>query len=561
MASYNGTISRDVLKPDSVPVCSISILNKSPDSGTFVVMGVDEISSTLIGDKVSNLPVTEREKAQTGHEQATFRNDYYYRIHVAPQSFNFGAIISPINEEFIVWNSWFEVKSLSSIVKTNPTEYTLTGQSAPYDFKALQLKTYELDITEEGSTTFEATITFNFTGEAPVVTIQGTRVVAFTWEPTMPMEESLEWLTQILKGRSGQEQRISVRRIPRQGYSMRIFFADEQEQVKFENQLFTWQKKTWGVPVWGEKVLHTGTITAGDTTISVDTRYADFRDDSLAIVYQDKDNWEVFKIETKTDYQINLEVEMQNTFTGDKHIMPVRVAQMPQRVRNAVTPDGYSYATVDFLVTVNALITGHVAADTYNGLSVITDPTYVDGALNYESDGDIIISDCGSGPFDFFSDSDFNIVSQQHVFKNFSKYETWNFRKFLHHLYGRQVAVWIPTFKNDMVLTQTIGSSDTNFRISNAGYADNMGVNNIRTHIAFMFPDGTNYYREVTGITEHSETEEIISIDSSLGVEVAVGDCEICWLDKYRLGNDRVDIRWVEPNNNISSLVFVRVEE
>jgi hypothetical protein len=500
------------------------------------------------------------EEARTGIKSPTFLDDYYYRIHVSPLTVPLGAILSPIYEEFIVWNAWFASKTCSSIVEDNPTEYTLTGLTSPFTLKALYYITYGLNVTEEGSSEFTASITFDFTAEAPVVFISGTRIYAFRWEPLLPMKEKLSWLTQVIKGKSGKEQRIALRRTPRQGFALDVYFNNEQDQTEFETSLFSWQKRTWGVPVWAERVEHTATITAGDTIINVDTTNADFRDESLAIVYQSKDNYEVVKVDTKTGSVLNLEVEMQNSFTGSKLIMPVREANMIRKVDNKAAPDGYSKATCEFLVTANELLTGFTASDTYLGLTVLTDPTYVHGAQSYESDGDIVISDSGVGAFDVFSDSEFNIISQDHLFKNWTKAECWSFRLFLHHLYGRQVPIWIPTFKNDLQQTQTIGAADVNFRVSNVGLTDNMGSNDLRKHAAFMFPNGTNIYREITGYSESGD-EEVLSIGSSLGVEVQVGDCEICWLDKYRLASDEVEINWNEPFRNVSGMRFVRVEE
>lgn len=561
MSTHTGSNVYFNLWGDTRDVVSISILNKSPTSSTLSVMDIDEVSGNLTGVHVSSLPVTERELSIGGHEQESFRTDYYYRVHVSPLNIALGAVLSPISEEFIVWNAWFVSKSFTSIIKTNPTEFTLTGESAPYAMRALELITYEIDVPEDGSTEFTSTITFDFGAEVPVVTLSGTRVIAFVWAPLIPMTEKLKWVTQILKGKSGLEQRISLRRIPRQGFAINVYFVNEQDQAEFEAAIFSWQKRAWGVPVWSDWVEHTATITAGDTTITVDTTNADFRDDSLAIVYQDKDNYEIVKVETKTDSVLNLEVEMQNTFTGSKLIMPVRIAQMIQPVRNSMAPDGHAIVNCEFLVTINELLTSYVADETYDSLTVLTKATYVDATQELTSDADVVISDSVTGPFDIFSDSDFNVVTQSHLFKNFTKAQCWEFREFLHSLYGRQKPVWIPTYKNDLQLTDTIGAADVNFRIANIGLANNMGLNNLRTHIAFVFPDGTNMYREITNIVESDASEEIITIDSSLGMEVTVGACEISFLDKYRLANDDVQITWTENNRNECTLQFVRVEE
>jgi hypothetical protein len=142
-----------------------------------------------------------------------------------------------------------------------------------------------------------------------------------------------------------------------------------------------------------------------------------------------------------------------------------------------------------------------------------------------------------------------------------SKSDIWNFRKFLHSLYGMQAPVYAPTFREDLVATDTIGAADTNFRIENIKLAENMGLNDLRTHLAFIFPNGTKLYMEITGIVEADATEEIISIDSALGVEVAIGACYISFLDKCRMASDMVTMDHLIGNKMNSNLSFIAVKE
>ena len=170
-----------------------------------------------------------------------------------------------------------------------------------------------------------------------------------------------------------------------------------------------------------------------------------------------------------------------------------------------------------------------------------------------------LLVDFKTGDFGFFSDSDFNISLQSHLFYKDTKADCWDFRKFIHSLLGQIGTFYVATHKDDMVLAQGFGSSDTSFNIENIGLADNMGVNDLRTDLAFIFPSGTQLYREVTGITK-SGTEEIITIDSSLGLAVDPGDCVISWLDKMRLAEDEIEFVWPKAHEMVCNPMLKAVK-
>jgi hypothetical protein len=506
-----------------------------------------------------NTPIEENETPYVGRKVDSFLDDYYYRVHVEPAVFALGAVLSPVQETFIVWNAWFVLKNCSAINKVNPEEFTLTGLTAPFNLKALEYYEFTIDIPEEGNMEFTASITFVFPGESPVVTISGTRVAPFPWEPLTPMTERLLWRTELMKGTDGTEQRVAMRPAPRQVFNFRIRLADENDQARFDALTFQWQKRTWGIPIWSDWVLHTATIDVDDTVITVDTTNADFRDDGMAIIWQSKTSYEVVSIETVAAGSLTLSLPVRIQFTGDKWIMPIRTANMTSPVRRRSTPDGFAEAECTFMTRNNVELSGFVADVTYQSKTLLGNATYVQSQmLEDTSEADFKMADYGDARFDFFSDSLFNVVTQAHHFQNFTRADCWDFRLFLHSLLGRQGTVWVPSFKADLTHVSTIGAADTSFNIVNIGMADNMGLNAMRTHLAFVFPDGTTLYREITGVTE-SGSEEIISIDTALGLEVAVGGCEISFLDLYRLASDTVEIIWELMGWNKCSLNLVRV--
>jgi len=393
----------------------------------------------------------------------------------------------------------------------------------------------------------------------------------FAFPPQIEVKESLEWLTDVIMPEDGigSEQRISTRPIPRQFFMYSVPLKTEKEQSRFDAFMFGYQKTTWDLPIWTEKVSHTATITAGAMTITVDTTNADFRDDGYAIIWKSLTECEKVSIDTVADGSLTLSVAVVSTYTGDKFIMPCRTAQITDVVKRTNEEAGFSVAQVTFAVKDNILLTGYVADETYTAvdtgsseLSVISTGSVIGiQDKDYSSDSDSIVQDYSTGDFDYFSDSEFNLIGQNWTFYNDTRAKCWDFRLFLHSLKGRQGSCWIPTYKNDLTQVETIGAADVVFSVENIELADNMTFNNLRTHLAFIFTDGTIICREIEDIEESTSGYEEITIDSALGLEVEVGDCKISFLDLCRQASDVINIDWLEPNKNSVNQVFMAVVE
>ncbi|MCJ7776869.1 MAG: hypothetical protein MUP16_00925 [Sedimentisphaerales bacterium] len=542
MAAWTGISTPPIFVEDTLR-CSATIIDNTVVSPVDVLM-LESVIPLGAGTWHSNLPIERIERTRTGVKVGTFLDDYYYRIHIMPATLHFGAIVTLITDEIIVWNAYFVQKTCSDIVEVNGAEWDLTGLAAPFNLAALEYTTFTIGVPFEGSPTFEGSITFDFTAANDcIVLLSGTRVILFPWRPQQPVKETLAFLTDIIAGSDGSEQRISVRPVPRQGFKFSVMMESEKQQARLDALLFSWQKRSFALPFWPVMVVHTATITATDMTINVDTTNSDFRDDSLAVIWQSEDSCEVVQVETVAAGSLTLSNPVQNTFTGSKLIMPVRTAQMDASSKRTGHSTGLAIADFSFAVKDNILLTGFTPAMTYKGLPVLTEATAVDPTQSKSSDGDASLQDYETGDYDYFSDSDFNINIQSHLFYKDTKAACWDFRKFIHSLLGQQGTFYVPTHKEDMVLAVGFGAADTSFNISNIGLADNMGLNDLRTDIAFIFPDGTQLYREVTGIVKAGAVE-IISIDSDLDMAVEPGDCVISWLDKLRLAGDEIEFVW-----------------
>jgi hypothetical protein len=560
MAAFDGV---SVLAPD-IPDLDFTALAISGWTADLPLdTDPDDSTPVMVGTWNDLFPLEMPEEQHDGVFVPSYLQDYYYRFWVIPPSFN-EFILTEFSSSFAIWNAFLEPTECTDydVTEADEIEFSLESGEPPFTIWTLRTRTFPFVIPVAGSPEFTSIIAFIFPGFGePDISIHGIRVKVFAWPPLLPVTESLEWLTDIIRARDGSEQRICLRPAPRQGFRFGLYLKNEAEQSKFDVILWRHQKRTWGLPVWPEWTLHASTISIGATTISFDTTTADYRAGGLAIIWQSEESYEIVKIDSVAAGSLTLESGVAATWTGDKHIMPLRIAYLRAQVSRPSAPDGYAKATLDFTVRDNVRLTGYANADPYNGSEVLPATIVDEGDQEIESDGDASFVDYGFGEFEIFSDSEFNIVVQSHIFRKEGRAECWNFRKFWHSVFGRRNIVWIPTYKADITQLNQIGPGATSFNVANVGLALNMGTNEMRKHIAFIFPDGTALYREIMGITEVDADTETITIDSALGVTVNPGDCEISWLDRCRLTDDKVEWAWEDFESLRCKTNFTRISQ
>ncbi len=401
---------------------------------------------------------------------------------------------------------------------------------------------------------------------AQIAIIPGFGATGIQWRPHGGILETLEWKTSILKAFNGTEQRIKSRQSPRQFFKLQLFFDTDKKNSQYEAMLFARQKETWLVPVWSEFVEHSTDINMFDTTISVDTTFADYRANNKALIWKSETEYEFVAIESVTDSLLTLDpaYSIQCDFTGDKLIMPVRTAYMVGQNKKSKTNSPVAFVDAVFAVTDNIDIAGYTRTDDYDSLNLLVVPAFMEGVHLESSDADAVTLDYGTGVFSVVSDSIYNFLSQSHVFYNDTKQAAWEFRQFLYSLDGRQKTILIPTFRDDLIQSSStdIEPSDTSVIIEGIRLAKNMGLNDLRTYIGFYFPvTNVLIVRKIIAITDiNVETERIdFDVNLGLGTAVSAGDCKICFVDKARLASDKVEIQWLRSHYNQCTTNFMRV--
>jgi len=381
--------------------------------------------------------------------------------------------------------------------------------------------------------------------------------------PEWPMEESLEWKTDIIKPTySDNEQRMALRTIPRQSFAGVLDTISSARRRKVESLLHSRLKKKLGIPVWTEAELHQTTLTSGASSISIDTRYADFRDSSFGLLWKSETEYEILRIVTVTDSALTLSVNTQATYTGNKWIIPLRfgyVRGIPSRI---IHNTDQTRLSIELECIDNEAVSGYVAAQTYDDLEVVDRPSRIvsDTEPMEYHDPDLEWHDNQVGLVGIQSNTDFNVVSHQHSFYYDTKAEIWDFRQWLHTMYGRQKSFLHPTNARNLQLSRDAGSGDDTIYIVNCDFVTYIGANSLLQYLGFRTTGGTLIVRKIDSVTAVSDAEESITLTDTMGTDFSSGD-PIMFVHRCRLGNDKITLTWLEKDIVVCNVTMIRVTQ
>lgn len=515
--------------------------------GFFQTKQAAHIAEELLGSgtQTLNRPIPLREFNHTGHLGGGFSDVFYNRILIEPISIDFETILSTQSQEIMVFNGFLGTTQLTNIIESGFGEgLSFSGETVPSNFLPLEERTYSVTATTAGPPQVEADLTFDW--QAPIaditVEIVGSRIVLLPVIYSSGARETLVWSTGILNSYNGTEQRVRQRLSPRQQLAIDAFLS-AREMHRVENLVYGWRKRIWAIPMWIEARRANAPVIAGDLTVSVDTRYGDFRVGRLAVLWESERKFDVFQISAKTDTQLTLNRGANDDF-ADPFVIPVRNARMLRDpVRAASGYDSVFQAQLE--VTDNTTL--ETSASTIQFLNEDTffmQPltSNTDGANNtYQHRIDVV--DPGSGLVSIFAPWDDIRIGTEVEYVLDGLEEIWEFREWLHRRAGRLRPFYMPTFENNFRLLSEGNVSDS-FEAENNDYASQSQA---RNHIAFKLTDGTYVFATITGSGVNEEGNLDVTFTPQLNRE-ATDIEEINFFGLKRLSSDRIEINW-QPNN------------
>lgn len=358
----------------------------------------------------------------------------------------------------------------------------------------------------------------------------------FPFWPSTPMRETLEWVTDVLIAEDGTEDRTKVRVVPRQSMSMSFYIPKPYLRLA-SNIIYGARNDQWLVPLW-QFVQPVGAVAAGALELIVpSTETADFRDQSLVLIWQSPERWQIASVDlVSTATKLTL-AQITDEFE-DAYVVPL----LPGFVSNSPARDfngRQGRVQMTFVIEDNMEIAVAAPAQ-YLGNDIYYDVGLLDGdSLNEKIESDFRLLDNSLGAVDYYSPWLYNRPARTHRMMGEDLAEAWDLRSWLHRRAGRFRPFWQPSFEADVRVRST-GALTTTLNIASDDYLRHAAD---RTHIAVETAAGW-LPRAITAAAQIDTDTVQLTLNSSLAINASAIK-RVSFLGLKRLDTDRAEIEWV----------------
>ncbi|WP_212525847.1 hypothetical protein [Actibacterium sp. MT2.3-13A] len=288
----------------------------------------------------------------------------------------------------------------------------------------------------------------------------------------------------------------------------------------------------WYLPMWFE-ATQSGDVASTDTTLTCDTA-ASYEAGGYVVVWQDRSTYAVCEISTVGSGALTLAAAVGANLTAP-YIAPLRTAFAPSGMEFERQFHDDVIAGVVFYIR-DPVDTAASPFSSYSGLDVVTDLSLAVSPVAGSLRQVVELVDSGFGPI--------AAVPRRSVIDNIYglnwEDETISAkarrRKWLCGLRGKDSTFWMPSRSREMVVTAPIGAADTTISIRPV-------LPDIASYIGKHISIAGTIYREITSAVV-SGSNHVLTIAAT---GVALTDPEICFLRKYRLDTDQVEIAHSGP--------------
>jgi len=487
---------------------------------------------------------------------------WFDHVHILPREpgINFGNIITTVQGTFELFNAYRQSVVLTTFVNNAGAGVSIPDlPSLPFVMGAFSsilspLSTrlnpvpLAVEATPEGPAQFNATLDFTFApGGLLMLRVQGSRIALVSFDYEQDFDEELDFGGQVLERFNGTEQRIAERgSFPVQIFEMRCLL-DERDKQRLKVLLFGWQSRQFALALRHERMFITAPVSSG-FVVSVDsTTDVDLRVGGLATLLKSNEVFDVLTVASKTATTITFVSAIQQSFDIGDLVMPVRLTNGPPIVRGGRPPVNLEEFRMRFVVLDNhtGALTGDVSAfSSLNSLVLLDDCNLIDGSIAIERRIRVVGIDNQVGvPFQE-PVWDVNKRSHPKTFLASSRAELIDIRRLLIELRGTQTPFYIPTFDDDLTVTQNIASGGSTMTVQNVGYTRFAQSREPFATFIITFDDGSSLARTITSSIELSVDEEELTLNTTWGVNKTVAEVvRVEFVELVRMATPRVRIQ------------------
>lgn len=464
--------------------------------------------------------------------------------YLQPTRITFGNLVTPSTRTVEVWNAFPESIMVSAL--TGDTAGLEVGFQPPQRMRGLEIVLYPITATLDGPSFVDTVLTLQFSrgGERSIAISYG-RVLVFGLAPNWAsgITERLEWLTDVLTMRSGDEQRIRLRSDPRRSLEFEVWEHGGDAGL-LDLLLCAWQAQVYAVPVWADKQRLVVPTPAGANTMWFNTQVFDYRPGGLAVIGAGSRQTEAVEIEAVTASSITLKRPTTLHWPAGAWLVPARLGRLPSRQPVSRPTAALASARVVFqLEDLVSSLTPAAALVHYRGLEVwLKRPNRIeDVSAEYLRLADMFDNSTGVPEVVDVPDRPFVVRTFQYLLADRAGIRAM--REWLDRRAGRHVPFWVPTWERNLEVATPIAADTLSITILAQGFSTYFQDMPGRQDLAFLHRDGTWYCRHITAFEYAGGVVERIVLDEALGRACEPADFAlVCFLERVRLESDAVEI-------------------
>lgn len=268
--------------------------------------------------------------------------------------------------------------------------------------------------------------------------------------------ERLEWLTDVLGSDTGFEQRRAVRLSPRRSFEITVN-PTRADRSYLDLILHRLGSEEWLFPLWHDQAVLSSSALAGQSAVLFDNTFREFRDGDYAILYASTFQWEVVQIDSQTDDGALLAVALDADWPRGSRLFPLRRCTIQTDTTLKALTSRVGESVLLFQVNEsNDYAESFGDMPVFGGYPVLTiepnrsqEITSDQVRFFDEQDGDLGVR--------YRTDKvGRSFAVQSHNWQLRGRQAQAAFRSFLYALRGRQGAIWLPTFNDDLILTKAL---------------------------------------------------------------------------------------------------------
>lgn len=369
--------------------------------------------------------------------------------------------------------------------------------------------------------------------------------------PEIPVMESWQWLTVVNIAESSKEQRSATRVYPRVYLSFNAIIMNDEDRRNVYQMLFKYIKTKFNYPLYQYTTKLTAGANAGDTKLYFDPTATDMRDDEFIALFDPHfEKTIMVAIDTVDVDGITLLEPLEFDVPSYWYVCPVTEF----KIRTSI---GFDMSAIDG--TTKLTLEGTLLRDvlrpdqsgslltTYDNLLVLDKRPLADENISEEFDQDVSWMDSETNSPEAYSPwkTPFITSNREYLIHRPGGMDYW--RAVASYMKGMQKPFLLPSFRNDLPLSETPALNATVIKSSNVQFADFWRSK--AWNYLYIKSDAGVIYRKVTDLkVNYDGAGNPLTVDIILSASIGAGagansNMVVSYMNVCRLAEDTITLQ------------------